>query len=103
MYQLSMQFGGKLETLNKYDRESVKDWVKNLLEKQAKFINNGILNLRLEQRNEKFRTVPLFYCKANFFTDKGIFSATGQEYGIKQCVGIALDKVKKQLVKKKEA
>ncbi len=97
-----MQFAGKLETLNQYDRKSVKDWVEGFLEKQGKLVNSGELNLRLEQREMKFRGIPLFSCRANFFTDKGKFVATGEEYGIKQCVNIALNRVKRQLLRKKE-
>ena len=102
MTNLSMQFAGKLETLNRYDRLTVKGWVEKFLEKQGKFADIGNLNLRLVQREMKFRGVPLFYCRANFFTDKGNFVATGEEYGIQQCVNIALNKVKRQLLRKKE-
>jgi len=62
----------------------------------------GISNFKFEKFKEKFREIPLFYCRANFFTDKGIFVASGEEYGIRQCVGIALGKVKKQLLKQKK-
>ncbi|MEK6856817.1 MAG: hypothetical protein AABX49_02260 [Nanoarchaeota archaeon] len=102
MVNLSMQFAGKLETLNQYDREAVKSWVEGFLEKHEKIVSNGELNLRLEQRERKFRGIPLFECRANFFTKKGKFVATGEEYGIKQCVNIALNRVRKQLLKKKE-
>ena len=102
MMQLSMQFAGKLETLNQYDREAVKNWVKGFLEKHSRLVNSGDLSLRLEQREMKFRGIPLFSCKANFFTDRGKFVAIGEEYGIRQCVNMALNKVKKQLLKKKE-
>ncbi|MBI2105436.1 hypothetical protein HYT56_01200 [Candidatus Woesearchaeota archaeon] len=96
-----MQFAGKLETLNMHDRQAMKGWVERFLEKQGKFVDNGLLKLRLEQRREKFREVPLFFCRANFFTDRGKFIATGEEYGIQQCVNIALNKVKKQLLRQK--
>src|SRR3989338_4960214 len=99
---LSMQFAGKLETLNLYDREVVKGWVERFLEKHGRFVDSGDLNLVVEQREMKFRGVPLFFCRANFFTDRGKFVATGEEYGIQQCVNIALNKVKKQLLRKKE-
>ena len=98
----SMQFAGKLETLNQYDRKAVKNWVEGFLEKQEKLVSDGSLNLRLEQREMKFRGIPLFSCRANLFTDKGKFVATGEEYGIRQCVNIALNRVKRQLLKKKE-
>lgn len=100
--QLSMQFAGKLETLNGYDRKAVKNWVERFLEKQGRFVESGNLNLRLEQRELKFRGIPLFSCKANLFTDRGKFVASGEEYGIQQCVNIALNKVKRQLLKRKE-
>ena len=102
MTNLSMQFAGKLETLNLYDRKAVKSGVERFLEKQGKFVDSGSLNLRLVQREMKFRGVPLFYCRANFFTDRGKFVATGEEYGILQCINIALNKVKRQLLRKKE-
>jgi len=96
-----MQFAGKLETLNAYDRQAVKGWIERFLDKQEKFVNNGELKLVVKQRREKFREIPLFFCRANFFTDKGRFTATGEEYGIQQCVNIALNKVKRQLLKQK--
>ncbi len=96
-----MQFAGKLETLNRYDRDFVRRWVESFLEKHEKFVKNGFLNLRLEQRKEKFREIPLFNCRANFYTEKGQFVASGEEYGIKQCVGLALERVRKQLLKRK--
>lgn len=99
---LSMQFAGKLETLNQYDRKAVKSWVEEFLEKHERLVNHGNLRLRLEQREMKFRGIPLFSCRANFFTDRGKFVATGEEYGIRQCVNIALNRVKKQLLRKKE-
>lgn len=102
MTNLSMQFAGKLGTLNQYDRNAVKSGIERFLEKQGKFVDSGSLNLKLVQREMKFRGVPLFYCQANFFTDRGKFAATGEEYGIQQCVNIALSKVKRQLLKKKE-
>ena len=97
-----MQFAGKLETLNQYDRKAVKNWVEEFLEKQGRLVESGELNLRLEQREMKFRGIPLFSCKANFFTDKGNFVASGEEYGIRQCVNIALNKVRRQLLRRKE-
>jgi len=97
-----MQFAGKLETLNNYDRAFIKEWVERFLEKNERFVKSGVLKLRLEQRREKFREVPLFSCRANFYTDGDRFIASGEEYGIKQCVGIALSKVRRQLIRKKE-
>ena len=96
-----MQFAGKLETLNLYDREAVKGWVERFLEKHGRFVDSGDLNLVVEQREMKFRGVPLFFCRANFFTDKGKFTATGEEYGVIQCINLALEKVKKQVLKHK--
>lgn len=97
-----MQFAGRLETLNRYDRIAIKNGIERFLEKQGRLVNDGSLNLRLVQREMKFRGVPLFFCRANFFTDRGRFVATGEEYGIQQCVNIALNKVRKQLLRKKE-
>ena len=102
MANLSMQFTGKLETLNQYDREAVKNWVESFLEKHKRMVNSGNLSLILEQREMKFRGIPLFKCRANFFTNRGKFVAIGEEYGIRQCVNIALNRVKRQLLRKKE-
>jgi len=55
-----MQFAGKLETLNQYDRLAVKGWVEKFLEKQGKFADIGNLNLRLVQREMKFRECRCF-------------------------------------------
>ena len=63
--------------------------------------DNGELKLVIQERSEKFRNVPLFFCRANFFTDKGKFTATGEEYGVIQCINLALEKVKKQVLKHK--
>jgi|SRR3989344_2439004 len=101
MENLSMQFAGRLKELPSYDRDYFKKSVERFLDKQEKFVNNGELKLVVKQRTEKFRDLPLFFCRVNFFTDNGIFTATGEEYGIKQCINLALEKVKKQVLKRK--
>ena|SRR3989338_10881213 len=101
MENLSMQFAGRLKELSSYDRDYFKKSVQRFLSKQSKFVDNGELKLVIKQRSEKFRNLPLFFCRANFFTDKGVFTATGEEYGVNQCINLALHKVKRQLLKRK--
>ena len=97
-----MQFAGRLKELHSYDRDYFRKRVERFLDKQSKLVDNGELKLVVKERDEKFRSVPLYYCRANFFTDKGRFTATGEEYGVSQCINLALNKVRKQLLKHKK-
>ncbi|MBI4158702.1 hypothetical protein HY500_00405 [Candidatus Woesearchaeota archaeon] len=99
---LSVQFAGRLKRLTGVDRGQIYETAYNLAMRHAKVMEGGKLRVRLMQKKEKTRQVPLFHCRANYFNADKNIAATGSEYGIVPTLNQALDKIQCRIIQEKE-
>jgi ribosome-associated translation inhibitor RaiA len=103
---VSVKFSGKLKRLATIDKQIIRSTIQGLVSKHGRILSSGAINLDIKQNGIKFRQIPLFECKANFWntTNRKVRNivATGQEYGIWQTVDRALNKIERKLVQQKE-
>lgn len=59
-------------------------------------------NVQFQQHKEKLRGTPLLQCTIRLFTDEGLFSGTGEEYGASVAFRRAADIAESNALKDKE-
>ncbi len=90
---VSVQLAGRFNNLSNLDKSTLMKDIERFTNKHDKLVSNGELYLIMKQHKEKFRSIPLFQCRARFVSNVGRFNAIGHEYGIKQSVDNALTKL----------
>lgn len=100
--ELSVKFAGKLRNLANVDKQDIRENIAELVERHQRVLRAGALKLHLKQHKERFRQLPLFLCRAKFWTRGKSIIARGQEYGIWQTVDNALDKIEHKMIQSKE-
>ena len=102
---VNVRFSGKLRRLASIDKQAIMSTINNLVDKHRRTIKYGSINMDIKQNGIKYRQIPLFECKANFYNkeDSGkVIVATGEEYGIWQTVDKALNRIERKIVEYKE-
>lgn len=90
-----------VDLLNVLSREEI---VGRIDEIDGKYQEMDILeaNVRFHKHKERHRGTPLVRCTIRLFTDEGLFSGTGEEYGARPAFKNAADTVERNALDKKE-
>jgi CBS domain-containing protein/ribosome-associated translation inhibitor RaiA len=90
-----------VELLETVDRGHVRQSIEEVVDKYQK-MQVVHAHVRLHEHKEKLRGTPLINCKIRLRTDKGQISSSGEGYGARAAFHVALDKIERQVIERKE-
>jgi len=90
-----------VDLLDVLSREEIADRVDEI---DGKYREMDILeaNVRFHKHKERHRGTPLIQCTVRLFTDEGVFSGTGEEYGARPAFKTAAETAESNALERKE-
>jgi len=99
--RIFIQFCGELNKIEGFDKEEGLSSIQNFLRKHESFLEEGYMYVYLKQHKEKRHGLPLIHCKIRLSSSRGMFVASGENYGFRAALKDALNAVEKQIEKEK--
>lgn len=96
-----IKFLGDFSRINDEEMGFVNKKLKNFTDKYESNFSEMYIKLDCHVHRETSRGRPAYYCKVGLTSDKGKFNAEQQDFGAEKTISGALDKIERQIHKKK--
>ncbi|MEM4473312.1 MAG: CBS domain-containing protein [Archaeoglobaceae archaeon] len=100
--ELAVQFVTQNIELDEFDRENVLMDIEKFLKKYSSYLGNTSVYIYFKKHRTYYRNLPLITAKVKIWSDKGIFLATGESWGLEFALHVALEKLEREVQKEKE-
>jgi len=100
--ELAVQFVLQNVELEDFDRENILRDIEKFLRKYSEFLGNTNVYVYLRRQRIHYRNLPLITAKVKVWSDRGLFIATGESWGTEFALHVALEKLEREVQKKKE-
>ncbi len=100
--ELAVQFILQNVEIDDFDRENILKDVERFLRKYSQYLGNTNVYVYLKKQRIHYRNLPLITAKVKVWSDKGLFMATGESWGIEFALHVALEKLEREVQKEKE-
>lgn len=100
--ELAVQFILQNVEIDDFDRGNILKDVERFLRKYSQYLGNTNVYVYLKKQRIHYRNLPLITAKVKVWSDKGLFMATGESWGIEFALHVALEKLEREVQKEKE-
>jgi signal-transduction protein with cAMP-binding, CBS, and nucleotidyltransferase domain len=100
--ELAVQFILQNVEIDDFDRENILKDIERFLRKYNQYLGNTNVYVYLKKQRIHYRNLPLITAKVKVWSDKGLFMATGESWGIEFALHVALEKLEREVQKEKE-
>lgn len=100
--ELSVQFVLQNVEFDDFDRKAILEDVEKFMRKFSDFLGNTNVYIYLKKQRIHYRNLPLITAKVKVWSDKGLFIATGESWGIEFALHVALEKLEREVQREKE-
>lgn len=100
--ELSVQFVLQNVEMDEFDRDSILKDVEKFMKKFSDFLGNTNVYVYLRKQRIHYRNLPLITAKVKVWSDKGLYIATGESWGIEFAIHVALEKLQREVQRDKE-
>ena len=100
--ELAVQFILQNVEIDDFDRENILKDIERFLRKYSQYLGNTNVYVYLKKQRIHYRNLPLITAKVKVWSDKGLFMATGESWGIEFALHVALEKLEREVQKEKE-
>ncbi|NHW88636.1 MAG: CBS domain-containing protein [Archaeoglobales archaeon] len=100
--ELAVQFILQNVEIDDFDRENILKDIERFLRKYSQYLGNTNVYVYLKKQRIHYRNLPLITAKVKVWSDRGLFMATGESWGIEFALHVALEKLEREVQKEKE-
>lgn len=100
--ELAVQFILQNVKIDDFDRENILKDIERFLRKYSQYLGNTNVYVYLKKQRIHYRNLPLITAKVKVWSDRGLFMATGESWGIEFALHVALEKLEREVQKEKE-
>lgn len=100
--EISVQFVTQNIDVGEFDREEILKDVEKFMRKYSNFLGNTNVFVYLRKQRVHFRNLPLISAKIKVWSDKGLFLATGESWGVEFAIHVALEKLEREVQREKD-
>ncbi|MDW7990007.1 MAG: CBS domain-containing protein [Archaeoglobaceae archaeon] len=100
--ELAVQFVTQNISSEEFDREEILKDIEKFLRKFSAFLGNTNVYAYFKKQRIHYRNLPLITAKIKIWSDKGVFLATGESWGLEFALHVALEKLEREVQKEKE-
>ncbi len=100
--EFAVQFILQNVEMDDFDRENIIKDIEKFLRKYSQYLGNTSVYVYLKKQRIHYRNLPLITSKVKIWSDKGLFMATGESWGIEFALHVALEKLEREVQKRKE-
>ncbi|MEM1578755.1 MAG: CBS domain-containing protein [Archaeoglobaceae archaeon] len=100
--EISVQFVTQNINVDEFDREEILKDIEKFMRKYSNFLGNANAFVYLRKQRVHFRNLPLINAKVKIWSDRGIFLATGESWGVEFAIHVALEKLEREVQREKE-
>ncbi|MFO7966682.1 MAG: CBS domain-containing protein [Archaeoglobaceae archaeon] len=87
---------------DEFDKQNVLDDIEKFLNKFLDFLGETVIFVYIKKHKEKFRGLPLIHVRLRLTSEKGVFFATGESWGVEFAVNATLKKLEREVLQEKE-
>lgn len=88
--------------IDEFDQMALQDDIQKFMRKFTNFIGDAVMFVYIKQHKERFRALPLIHVRIKLASDRGIFFATGEGWGVEFAVHATLKKLEREILKEKD-
>ena len=96
-----IQFCGE-NKIEGFDESEASMHLNNFIRKYENFLGEGYMYIYLKQHKEKRHGLPLIHCKIRLSSSRGMFIASGENYGVKAAIKDAINAIEKQIERERK-
>ena len=96
--QINVQINSEIEDIS---RESIESQILSVIDKFSSMLRNSTVEVIIKEHKEKKRGQSLIYSRIHIHAGREHFDATAEGWGIEHSIGESLEKIEKQLRRKK--
>lgn len=96
-----IQFSGKLDKINDFDKEWTRDVIHSKFAKYLDFLDNALIYVRLKRHTEQSKGKHIIFCNMRLSSPRGMFVARDEGWGYIDAINKAAEAIERQLKKKK--
>ncbi|MEM3147206.1 MAG: CBS domain-containing protein, partial [Archaeoglobaceae archaeon] len=100
--ELAVQFVLQNVEFDDFDRNAILEDVEKFMRKFSDFLGNTSVYVYLRRQRVHYRNLPLITAKVKVWSDRGMFIASGESWGIEFALHVALEKLEREVQKEKE-
>jgi len=100
--ELSVQFVVQNISTDEFERDEILKDIERFMRKYKEFLGEVYVYIYLKKQRVHFRGLPLITAKIKIWSEKGLFIATGESWGVEYAVHVALEKLEREVQKEKE-
>jgi signal-transduction protein with cAMP-binding, CBS, and nucleotidyltransferase domain len=100
--ELAVQFILQNVEIDDFDRENILKDIERFLRKYSQYLGNTNVYVYLKKQRIHYRNLPLITAKVKVWSDRGLFMATGESWGIEFALHVVLEKLEREVQKEKE-
>lgn len=100
--ELAVQFVLQNVEISDFDRDAILKDIEKFVRKFSDYLGNTNVYVYLKKQRIHYRNLPLITAKVKIWSDRGLFIATGESWGIEFALHVALEKLEREVQKEKE-
>jgi len=96
-----IQFSGKLDKINGFDKQWTKEVIHSKFAKYLDFLDNAYIYVRLKRHTEQSKGKHIIFCNMRLSSPRGMFVARDEGWGYIDSINKAAEAIERQLKKQK--
>ncbi|HMA83544.1 MAG TPA: CBS domain-containing protein [Candidatus Thermoplasmatota archaeon] len=96
-----IQFSGKLDKINDFDKKWAREVIHSNFEKHLDFLDNAHIYVRLKRHSEQSKGKHIIFCNMRLSSPRGMFVARDEGWGYMDAINKSADAVERQIRKQK--